>query len=162
MSIWRKVLGLVAAKLPEPKLNQIIVVDDEDVLHTFSVESADFNVYQLDGFFWFTVNIESGSKVSPDINSEYLVSTEINIPYKSDPSNKLYCGSTIKFESYDEELGNLTNMFHYAHLPIDGQISIENQSETQLTIKITGTYDHAPVSVYANLVRNEKRIRSFD
>lgn len=89
---------------------------------------------------------------------------EINLPQDS---NELSAGETLKIPSYDDELGNLTNLYVGLHLGITGKLHIDGIDRQFLQFRMESKLDEddlAGVTMrwkgLAKRVRSEGR--SFD
>ncbi len=163
MSIFRRLLGWLSPSLPDPVTGRLYVLDDDDVVHVYLMTEADYNVYEQDGHHWLTVYVEAETKLKPDDDMNAEPHLELNLCFDKSPESRLRVGELLEAPSYDDALGNLTNMYHWSHSPFENaQINIQAVDGDALTVEVSGEIDGSdPVVLKAVLQRNRQRVRSF-
>jgi hypothetical protein len=145
-------------------VGQLCLMDDDDVVHVYGVELAEYNVYEEDGHHWLTLYARTDSKIAPD-DEDPSPFVELNLPFPQDPGPLLRAGEILKVTSYDEELFNLASMYYWTHRAFDGTAVIEAAEEVgsrRLKLLVKGEADDDPVAFRAEFEWNPDRRRSFD
>lgn len=149
--------------LQDPQLGFLYVEDDDDVLHTYRITDADYNVYERDNLQWLTVYCRANEKVAPldSLNPQPWI--ELNVPLEPSQRSCLREGVRINGTAYDDSFGgNLTNMHYFSHGGFeDAEITIRDVTEAALTLKITGEADSSRVALCAAFRSNPRRERSI-
>jgi hypothetical protein len=143
----------------EPPLGHLHVVDDEDAVQVYEVSVADFNAYESDGHYWLTIYMRARALALPD-GEDPEPWLEINRRFSSDPHPLLTEHQVFKVEPYDDELGNLTNLYYWTHVAFDGEVLVERADAQSLVLRVAGDTDADPIVLRAVFSWNPMRHRS--
>jgi hypothetical protein len=135
------------------------VANDDDVVHTHVVESAEYNAYQDGRTCWLTLQLQAAATASNEHVD--LATLEINVPFDQHPASLLRPGQSIVAASYHETYHNLTNLYYLSHHPFDGTITVEQVASSALSLVIRGESDPDRVLVQATFRRNSGIKRTF-
>ena len=150
--------------LPTQPLKGVLYFEDTGaVVHEYRVTEADFNEYSDDDGRWITIYVSARNKISPSDSENQEPWLEINMWFAPAQEDAVLGRSAVLVApSYDDTLGNLTNFYHWEHVPLeDAKVEVIDASRDRCLVQISGkTYD-GPLVVKTDLHRNSKRERSF-
>ncbi len=146
---------------PDPALGELRRTDDDDVDHLYAITSAEYNIYEQGDHHWLTFRAEADHKIEPDDDENPEPWLEANLFFREDPSHLLRAATVLEIPSYDEDLGNLANMYYWTHCPFDGKITVEAATDGELTALVSGEADDNPVALRAVFKHNPAVERSF-
>jgi hypothetical protein len=146
---------------PEHVVGTLTIEDDEEVIHTYRVSIAEYNLYEKDGQKWLTLYCRTYLKISPqdDLHTEPWM--EINVPLQ-EPISEMKSGDKIIGSAYDDAFGGwLTNFYYFTHSGLEEpEIIIFEASPQSIRAEIRGEGDYLPVVISARFIHNPERFKT--
>jgi hypothetical protein len=143
------------------RIGTLTFEDDDEVIHSFRVSVAEYNIYDRGGQLWLTVYCRTDQKISPadDLRTEPWL--EINVPL-DESTRELKAGDKISGSAYDDAYGGwLSTFYYFSHSGFEeSEITILEMDSQSLVAEIRGEGDDSPVSISARFTHRPDRQRS--